>query len=66
MAVKDRKKRRCLRCSKDFVSDHKGNRICPKCTVLNKMGSNFYLNKAFSMFTTAQTERLRKARVIRG
>ena len=60
MAVKDRKKRRCLRCSKDFVSEHNGNRICAECTILNKGGSNFILNKAMSLFESVQTTRLRK------
>jgi len=45
MAVKDRKKRRCLRCSKDFVSDHSGKRICKSCTILNKGGAILYSTK---------------------
>ena len=60
MAVKDRKKRRCLRCREDFVSEHNGNRICESCTILNKSGSNFILNKAMSLFESVQTTRLRK------
>ena len=25
------KKRKCLKCDKTFISEHKGNRICPSC-----------------------------------
>lgn len=31
----DAKTRRCLRCSRDFLSAHRGNRICPDCAQAN-------------------------------
>lgn len=31
----DAKIRRCLRCPKDFLSAHRGNRICPDCALVN-------------------------------
>ncbi|MCG8595639.1 MAG: hypothetical protein MI785_14925 [Kiloniellales bacterium] len=31
----DAKTRSCLRCRKDFLSAHRGNRICPDCTQAN-------------------------------
>jgi len=34
-----RKKRRCLKCSKVFVSAHKGNRCCAECVDSNKRTS---------------------------
>ena len=27
-----KKQRRCLRCQRMFLSQHAGNRICPRCT----------------------------------
>ena len=59
MAVKDRKMRKCLRHGGMFMSEHKGNRICPDCAILNRAGSNFILNKAMSLFESVQTTRLR-------
>jgi Zn finger protein HypA/HybF involved in hydrogenase expression len=32
-----RKKRRCLKCLKAFMSDHSGNRRCPKCDNLSEV-----------------------------
>ena len=31
----DTKTRRCLRCGEDFLSQHKGNRICADCQRAN-------------------------------
>ncbi len=29
----ERKPRKCLQCGKEFMSAHRGERICPKCKV---------------------------------
>lgn len=36
-----RKKRACLRCSKVFLSDHYGNRICAQCREIKVGMSEF-------------------------
>ncbi|WP_343561769.1 hypothetical protein [Kiloniella sp. b19] len=33
----ERKKRKCLRCQEDFMSEWVGNRICEPCSQLNRM-----------------------------
>jgi len=35
MYISDKKERRCLKCSKMFMSNGIGNRICSKCTASN-------------------------------
>jgi hypothetical protein len=32
------RERRCLPCGKNFLSQHAGNRICPKCRGLKEQG----------------------------
>lgn len=31
-----RRKRKCLRCSKSFISSNSGNRICGTCAIVNE------------------------------
>lgn len=35
-----KQKRRCLRCQKEFISSHRGNRVCGACVVKNKRASS--------------------------
>lgn len=45
----DAKTRRCLRCRKDFLSAHRGNRICADCTQANARAAAGIQEEDFSI-----------------